>query len=209
MTTRKSGLFITLEGGEGVGKSTSAAGLATLLRAEGFEVMLTREPGGTLGAEAIRQLLLEQALPLLPMAQTMLHFAARVEHVERSIRPALAQGKIVICDRFYDSTLAYQSYGQGVAAADIQELINLIRLTPDLTFLLELSDEQALRRLAARAGETDRYEGMGQDFFARVRTGFDNIAAADPARFARVDASPPVELVVAMLRRIMFERTGR
>lgn len=209
MTAHKSGLFITLEGGEGVGKSTSAAGLAALLRAEGFAVLLTREPGGTQGGEAIRQLLLEQTLPLIPMAQTMLHFAARVEHVERSIRPALEQGKIVICDRFYDSTLAYQSFGQGVAATDIKVLINLIRITPDLTFLLELPEEEALRRVAARAGQTDRYEGMERDFFARVRAGFDEIAAAEPSRFARIDASPSAEIVMATLRQIMFERTGR
>lgn len=209
MTARKAGLFITLEGGEGVGKSTAAAGLAALLRADGHEVMLTREPGGTKGAEAIRQLLLEQTLPLVPMAQTLLHFAARADHVERSIRPALAQGQIVICDRFYDSTLAYQAYGQGVAAADIQALIKLTNLTPDLTFLLELPQDQAMRRIAARAGGMDRYEGMGQDFFARVSAGFDNIATAAPGRFARVDARPPVDEVVAILRRVVFERTGR
>lgn len=201
------GLFITLEGGEGVGKSTAAASLAVLLQEEGHKVTLTREPGGTAGAEAIRRLLLEQSLPLVPMAQTMLHFAARVDHVERCIRPALMRGEIVICDRFYDSTLAYQVYGQGVARADVEALIGLVRLTPDLTFLLDLPGEQALRRLAARAGGTDRYEDMGKAFFDRVRAGFEAIATAAPTRFVRVDASPSPQDVAAKLRQAISERT--
>lgn len=209
MMASQPGLFITLEGAEGVGKSTAAAGLAALLRADGGDVMLTREPGGTSGAEAIRQLLLEKTMPLVPLAQTLLHFAARADHVEQSIRPALAQGKIVICDRFYDSTLAYQAYGQGVVMDDIKAMIKLIRLTPDLTFLLELSEEKIKQRLAARGGETDRYEAMEEDFFGRVGKGFDEIATSEPKRFVRVDASLPQHDVATTLRRIIFERTGR
>lgn len=208
MLVRKTGLFITLEGAEGVGKSTAATGLAALLRADGHEVLQTREPGGTAGAEAIRRLLLEQALPLTPMAQTMLHFAARADHVERVIRPALAQGKIVICDRFYDSTMAYQSCGQDVPVADIQALIRLIRITPDVTFLLELAEAEAMRRLVARAGLTDRYEGMGQEFFRRVRAGFEMIATTEPERLVRVDASLPIEAVATLLHRVILERMG-
>ena len=209
MAEHRPGLFITLEGAEGVGKSTAAAGLAALLRADGHEVLLTREPGGTKGAEAIRQLLLEPDLPLVPMAQTLLHFAARVDHVAQAIRPTLAQDKIVICDRFYDSTLAYQVYGQNVALADVQTLIKMTRLTPDITFLLELSEEQTLQRLAARASGTDRYEEMGEDFFKRVREGFALLAKAEPKRFIRVDASLQASDVAASLRRVVQERSGR
>ena len=125
--TGRLGLFITLEGGEGAGKSTAAAGLAAMLRAEGLEVILTREPGGTPGAEAIRALLLGET-PLEPLAQTMLHFAARADHVERVLRPALARGVIVICDRYTDSTMAYQAYGQGGDITAIATLINVINL---------------------------------------------------------------------------------
>lgn len=209
MLTHGQGLFITLEGAEGVGKSTAAAGLAALLRADGHDVLLTREPGGTKGAEAIRQLLLESSVPLIPMAQTLLHFAARADHVEQFIRPALAQGKIVICDRFYDSTLAYQAYGQDVAVSDVQTLIKMTRLTPDMTFLLQLSEAEALQRLAIRARGTDRYEEMGREFFSRVRGGFDLLASAEPKRFVRVDASMPAHDVAATLRRVVRERSGR
>ena len=201
----RAGLFITLEGGEGAGKSTAAAGLAAALRAEGREVVLTREPGGTTGAEAIRALLLNQDIPL---AQTMLHFAARMDHVAMLIRPALARGAVVICDRFYDSTMAYQSYGQGVALADVRALIALLRLTPDITFLLELSETEAKKRITIRAGGTDRYEEMDEAFFTRVRDGFRAMAAAEPARFIKIDASPAPEAVVASLRQALRERTG-
>ena len=202
-------MFITLEGGEGAGKSTAAAGLAEALRAEGQQVLLTREPGGTKGAEAIRALLLNQELPLDPLAQTMLHFAARMDHVNRVIRPALARGAIVICDRFHDSTMAYQAYGQGVAQADIAALIQLIGLMPDLTFLLELPEDEAKNRLAARASGTDRYEAMDAAFFARVREGFAAIARAEPERFAVINASPAPAAVVAALRQALRERAGR
>ena len=202
-------MFITLEGGEGVGKSTAAAGLAALLQAEGQEVLLTREPGGTKGAEAIRALLLNQEIPLAPLAQTMLHFAARMDHVAKLIRPALARGAIVICDRFYDSTMAYQAYGQGVAQADIQTLIQLSGLKPDLTFLLELSEDEAKNRLIARASGTDRYEAMDAAFFARVRQGFAGIAKAEPERFAVINASPAPAAVVAAMRTALRERAGR
>lgn len=209
MLNPKAGFFITLEGVEGVGKSTAAAGLAALLRESGYQVMLTREPGGTKGAEAIRKLILEQSVPLTPMAQTILHFAARADHVEHSIRPALKAGQIVICDRFYDSTIAYQAYGQGVPVSDIQALIKLIRLTPDFTFLLELSEAQSLQRLAARSSGTDRYEEMGSAFFGRVRNGFNLLALAEPERFIRIDASMPAHDVAAALHKIVLEKIGQ
>lgn len=203
------GLFITLEGGEGAGKSTAARGLAEALRAEGHEVVLTREPGGTKGAEAIRALLLNQDLPLDALAQTMLHFAARADHVAGLIRPALARGAIVICDRFYDSTMAYQAYGQNVPIAQVRALIELVGLQPAITFLLALPEAQAQARLAQRAAATDRYEQMNRDFFARVQAGFAEIAAAAPERVVTIDASPAPEAVVATMRTALRARTGR
>jgi dTMP kinase len=206
--TGRLGLFITLEGGEGAGKSTAAAGLAAMLRAEGLEVILTREPGGTPGAEAIRALLLGET-PLEPLAQTMLHFAARADHVERVLRPALARGVIVICDRYTDSTMAYQAYGQGVDITAIATLINVINLRPDITFLLQLPAAAAQSRLAARAGGSDRYEAMGAAFFARVDNGFAAIASADPERVVVIDASAAPEEVVSAIRQSLKTRTGR
>ncbi|WP_298215203.1 dTMP kinase [Acidocella sp.] len=203
------GLFVTLEGPEGAGKTTAAAALTARLRAEGQEVLLTREPGGTQGAEAVRALLLNQAVPLDPLAQTLLHFAARADHVARLIRPALARGALVICDRFHDSTMAYQAYGQGVDQEAVRALISLIGLSPDLTFLLDLPEAERRRRLALRGGAEDRYEAMGEAFFQRVAAGFEAIAAAEPARFARVAASAAPEALAAEMRRILKQRTGR
>ncbi len=207
MSTARPGLFITLEGGEGAGKSTAAAGLAILLRAEGREVVLTREPGGTPGAEAIRALLLGD-VPLDPLAQTLLHFAARADHVRHLIRPALARGAVVICDRYYDSTMAYQAYGQDVPLATVEALIRLNGLDPDITFLLDLPPELALARLTARASGSDRYEAMGPEFFARVDDGFKAIAAAAPARVISIDAAQAPEAVVAAMRVALAVRAG-
>ncbi|HVE21142.1 MAG TPA: dTMP kinase [Acidocella sp.] len=206
---QRAGLFITLEGGEGAGKSTAARGLADMLRAEGYTVLTTREPGGTPGAEAMRALLLSTTIKLDPLAQTMLHFAARADLVESVIRPALARGEIVICDRFYDSTMAYQAYGLDVDVSAVASLIRLINLRPDLTFMLEVSEETANKRRTARGGAPDRYEEMGADFMARVAHGFHAIAASEPGRCALIDAEPPAETVVAAMRRIIRDRTGR
>jgi dTMP kinase len=198
MSPARPGLFVTLEGGEGAGKSTAAAGLAAVLRAEGREVVLTREPGGTPGAEAIRALLLGD-VPLDPLAQTLLHFAARADHAENLLRPALARGAVVICDRYYDSTMAYQAYGQNVPVAAIAAMIRVIDLDPDITFLLDLPPGLAAARLQARGSGSDRYEAMGGDFFARVAAGFQAIAAAAPGRVVTIDAAQaPAEVVAAM-----------
>jgi dTMP kinase len=205
----RAGLFITLEGGEGVGKSTAAAGLAAKLQAEGCEVVATREPGGTKGAEAIRALLLKTDTPLLPLAQTMLHFAARADHVETVLRPALARGAIVICDRYHDSTMAYQAYGQGVDIGAVASLVRIINLTPDITFILELPEFMAKSRLTARGQDTDRYERMGSDFTSRVAQGFRAIAAAEPGRSVLVDATMTPDAIVDFIRRSIAERTGR
>jgi dTMP kinase len=206
---QRAGLFITLEGGEGAGKSTAARRLAELLRAEGATVLATREPGGTPGAEAMRTLLLSTEIKLDPLAQTMLHFAARADLVETVIRPALARGEVVICDRFYDSTMAYQAYGLNVDVSAVASLIRLINLRPDLTFMLEVSEDTANKRRAARGGASDRYEEMGPEFMARVAHGFHAIAASEPGRCALIDAEPPVEMVVAAMRQLIRDRTGR
>jgi dTMP kinase len=207
MTVRP-GLFITLEGGEGAGKSTAARNLAALLREDGHEVVLTREPGGTAGAEAIRALLLGGE-PLTPEAQTLLHFAARTDHAEALIRPALARGALVICDRFYDSTMAYQHYGQGVPRPYIEALITLLCLTPDLSFLLHVPPATARARVQARNSGSDRYDAMGEAFFARVEAGFADIAAREPARFAHVSSAVSPAEVAAQLRALVHERFGR
>jgi dTMP kinase len=183
-----SGRFITLEGGEGAGKSTQARLLKAALGAKGVPVMLTREPGGAPGAERLRALLLGGEVEWSPLAETLLHFAARSEHVERTIRPALAGGMTVVCDRFADSTMAYQGYGQGADRAVIATLTRAIGLVPDLTIVLDVEPAVAFARLKARGGEPDRYERLGADFHARVRAGFRSIAEAETARCVVVDA---------------------
>lgn len=193
-------MFITLEGGEGAGKTTQARHLAAHLRDRSHAVLLTREPGGAPGAELVRALLLDPALGWSLPAETLLHFAARAEHVERTIRPALAAGSIVVCDRFADSTLAYQGYGQGGDRAAIATLTAMIGLRPDLTLVLDLDPAAVPPRLAARGAAADRYERLGAAFFARVRDGFRAIAAADPARCVLIDAAAPEADVAARIR---------
>jgi dTMP kinase len=190
------GRFITLEGGEGAGKSTQARRLAAALAAAGLPVLRTREPGGAPGAEAIRGVLLGSG-PWDGVAECMLHFAARREHLARTIRPALAAGIWVVCDRFADSTLAYQCYGQGVprSAWDALAAVALEGLRPDLTLVLDIAPAQGLARATAR-GETNRYEALDPAFHARVRDGFLAIAAAEPDRCAVLDASQGPEAAV-------------
>lgn len=194
-----SGVFITLEGGEGSGKSTQVPRLAASLRATGREVVTTREPGGTPGAEAIRRLMLDPATDLAPLADAMLVFAARADHVDRLIRPALARGAIVLCDRYTDSTVAYQGHGLGVDRAAIATLRRLLGLEPDLTLILDLAEAEAAARLQGRGGDADRYERLDAVFAARVRAGFREIAAAEPQRCALIDGSGEVEAVTARL----------
>ncbi len=200
------GLFITLEGGEGAGKSTQARLLAEALRAAGREVVLTREPGGTSGAEAVRGLLLDPETELTPLADTLLHFAARADHVERLIRPALARGAVVICDRFYDSTMAYQGSGMGVPEAAIDLLIDLIGLRPDISFFLELSEDKANERLLARGRAVDRYDAMGAAFAARVAAGFRAIAEREPVRCVVIDASEGIAEVADDIMALLRQR---
>lgn len=191
------GRFIAFEGGEGAGKSTQARLLAEALRERGREVMLTREPGGTAGAEAIRALLLDRDGPGWgPEAEALLFAAARSDHVARLIRPALARGAWVICDRFVDSTRAYQGGGGGLADADILALhrVGSGGLLPDLTILLEGHHDIVAERLARRdEGENDRIGGREAAFHDRVAQAFRSFAAAEPERFVHIDSSGPRE----------------
>lgn len=190
------GRFITFEGGEGAGKSTQARHLAASLEAAGIPVVFTREPGGTAGAEALRELLLVGGVDWSPLAETMLHFAARAEHVDRLIRPALLAGKWVVSDRYADSTMVYQGYGQGADRAVIAALTAMLGLVPDLTIVLNVPVAASVARLSSRGGSADRYERLGAPFFARVAEGFRAIAASDPARCVLLDGEA-AELEIA------------
>lgn len=202
------GFFITFEGGEAVGKSTQIGRLAAILRADGREVVLTREPGGTPGAETIRGLMLDPATRLVPLADVFLVFAARADHVETLIRPALARGAVVLCDRFADSTLAYQGYGLGADRAVIAALGEMIGLVPDMTVVLDVPDAVARERLVARGGALDRYERFGEGFAARVAAGFRAIAAAEPGRCVVVDAQGSIAAVGALIEAAVRGRLG-
>jgi dTMP kinase len=192
------GKFITLEGGEGAGKSTQIRLLADRLRSRGIEVQTTREPGGAPGAEAIRTLLVEgEPGRWTPMTETLLHFAARSDHLARTINPARAQGIWVISDRFADSTRAYQGAGQGINPDVVSRLYDLTVGAdgPDLTLILDLPVEIGLERAAGRGGAEDRYERMGVEFHQTLRAGFLAIAQAEPERCVVIDADAPVEVV--------------
>jgi dTMP kinase len=182
------GRFITLEGGEGAGKSTQAKLLAAALTDRGLPVLQTREPGGAPGAEVLRGLLLNASVAWSAPAETLLHFAARAEHVERTIRPALDAGMWVVCDRFYDSTMAYQGYGLGASRDVISTLTTLVGVHPDLTIILDVSEAVAVERQLKRGMDADRYERLDASFHRRVRQGFREIAQAAPQRCVVVNA---------------------
>jgi len=181
------GRFITLEGGEGAGKSTQARLLADALCDLGLPVLRTREPGGSPGAEFLREALLSGRVDWNPVAETMLHVAARMEHVAKTILPAIEAGSWVVCDRFHDSTIAYQGYGQGVDLGMIEALAGMIGIVPDLTIVLDVPREMAVARLRGRGAIDDRYERMNDEFHRRVNDGF-RVIAAQP-RCVLVDAT--------------------
>lgn len=195
------GMFITFEGGEGAGKSTQVRllqqHLATVVP-PGRTVM-TREPGGTPGAEAVRDFLLFGKQDLSLRAETLMHFSARYDHVDHLIRPALEGGKIVISDRFTDSTEAYQGYGRGQGNEAILSLIASLRqqtgVIPDLTFILDVPRAVARERLHARGNRPDRYEAATEAFHARVAEGFATIARREPGRCITIDATLPPDTV--------------
>jgi dTMP kinase len=207
--TARQGRLITLEGGEGAGKSTQAKRLGAFLRGLGLEVTETREPGGASGAEAIRALLVEgDPGRWTPLAETLLLSAARADHLARTVRPALAAGHWVVCDRFTDSTLAYQGFGHGLDAARLRVLNELVTegLTPDLTLILDVPVDSGLGRAGGRAGGEDRFERMGRDFHERLRQGFLAIAQAEPHRCVVIDATAEVDSVAATIARTVEER---
>jgi len=196
--------FLSLEGGEGAGKSTQARALAAALAARGIDAVVTREPGGSEGAEAIRALLMQgEATRWSAQSEALLFAAARADHVEKVIRPALAAGQWVLCDRYIDSTRAYQGVAGGVDDAAILALhaFGSGGLLPDRTFWLALPEELGATRAATRDGvAADRFARRGRDFHAAVADAFSRFAAAEPQRFHRIDATLPPEAVTqAML----------
>ncbi len=208
------GKFITFEGPEGSGKSTHIRLLADHLRGRGVEVTLTREPGGTPTGEAIRGLLQHNRSgeAPVPRAEVLLFLASRAQHVERLIRPALEKGAWVLCDRFDDSTLAYQGYGRGFDLAELRAVNRFAThgLTPDLTFLLDVAPETSRRRLQARLAQTaiapDRIECEANDFHVRLRNGFLELARQSPERFAVLVTERAQEQVAADIRAVVDER---
>ena len=198
----KQGLFITLEGGEGTGKSTNASFMADYLRAQGKQVLLTREPGGTPVAEAIRSVLLDASLPAMTMeTELLLMFAARHEHLQQKILPALAQGTWVICDRFTDSSYAYQGYARGVDLPRIAQLEQWTQgdIRPDYVFVFDLPVEIGMARAKARS-VADRFEQEQLAFFEKVRQGFLTRAAQFPERYPIIQAQQPLAQVQAQLQ---------
>jgi dTMP kinase len=199
------GRFITLEGGEGAGKSTLVALARQALESLGREVVVTREPGGTELGEAIRAIVLERrAQDMGADTELLLMFAARAQHLQEIIRPALASGRWVVCDRFTDATYAYQGAGRGVDAARIAVLENWTQggLRPDLTLLLDVPVEVGLAR-ASHRGAPDRFESEQRAFFERVRSAYLERARREPARFRVIDASEPLDRVSAVLRDVL------
>ena len=205
------GLLLSLEGGEGLGKSVQAARLGEALRGRGRDVVITREPGGTPLGERIRDVLLHaRGLALSPEAQALLFSAARAEHVRDVLRPALAQGKVVIADRFYDSTFAYQGYGLGADLAGLRALTHFAvgGLRPQRTFLLDAPVEVTLARLRLRDAREERWDRFHSDdraFFERVRDGYLRLAAGEPGRFVVVNADRDEDAVARDIARAVNE----
>ena len=202
MSSTLPGLFITLEGGDGSGKSTQGRLLAEWLREHGEEVVLTREPGGTdLGAE-IRQLVLHRRGDVDPRAEALLYAADRAHHIATVVRPALERGAVVVQDRYLDSSVAYQGAGRALGAAEVRDLSLWATggLLPDLTLLLDLEPAASQARLDATERVYDRLEEVGGDFPHRVRAQFLALARAEPDRFAVIDATLPPEIIAAMIR---------
>lgn len=210
MTPVTRGRFITFEGGEGVGKSTQVRRLADRLRGRG-EVVVTREPGGSPGAEAIRALLVSGPVERWsPISETLLMYAARRDHIERVIAPALGRGAWVICDRFHDSSRAYQGAAGGAPAGllGVLEAEVVGDLIPDLTLILDLPVEVGLRRAARRGKGENRFEAKGEAFHERLRAAFLEIAAAEPGRCRVIDAAGGVDAVSDRIGAVLDQRWG-
>ncbi|MEQ1487304.1 MAG: dTMP kinase [Methylotenera sp.] len=195
--------FITLEGMDGAGKSTHIPNIISLLQTRGFEVVSTREPGGTAIGERLRELLLHE--PMHAETETLLMFAARREHIANVIAPALARGAYVLSDRFTDATYAYQCGAKGVDAAKIQQLEHWVQvgLQPDLTILFDVPVEVSIQRLS-NAREPDKFERENAEFFTKIRNAYLQRAKENPARFRIIDANRPLELVKQSVEEIIL-----
>jgi dTMP kinase len=204
------GRLITLEGGEGAGKSVQRDRLVDALRATGLDVVATREPGGSPSAEAVRALLLGYGPAWQPLSEALLHAAARSEHLAQTVRPALEAGQWVVSDRFSDSTRAYQGWGQGVARSTLDQLERMVVADdrPDLTLILDVAPEVGLARARGRGQGADRYETMDLSFHQRLRDGYRAIAAAEPARCVLIDARGDVDTVAADIKQAVHARLG-
>jgi dTMP kinase len=205
----KRGTFISFEGGEGTGKSTQIRHLSLTLTERRIPHIVTREPGGSPGAEQIRDLLVTGGADRWsPLSETLLFYAARVDHWHKVIRPAIDDGKLVLCDRFADSTMAYQAYAGGMERDRIEQLHALVLagVKPDLTIILDLDPGSGLARAQARPGAEARFESKGLAFHERLRAGFLDIARRDPARCRVLDADRPVDAIAADIIRLVDER---
>ena len=208
--TKHSGRFITIEGTEGVGKSTNVAYISKRIERAGFELVLTREPGGTVLAENIRELLLAPSEEKMAVdTELLLVFAARAQHLHQVIKPALARGAWVLSDRFTDATYAYQGFGRGIDLQRISELEAFVQgpLRPDLTILLDAPVQIGLARAVAR-GKLDRIELEQQSFFERVREGYHQQMEKEPQRFAKIDASLDLAGVEQQVDQLIRTRLG-
>lgn len=201
------GYFISFEGGEGVGKSTQIARLAERLRSEGRDVVVTFEPGGTDLGQAVRSILLTPGNHVTSRSEALLYAADRAHHVETVIEPALAAGKVVICDRYADSTYAYQGAGRALDASDVRQVMEfaVAGRWPDLTLLLDVDPQVGLAR-ARGEGAGDRIEAEGLEFHDAVRRGFLDLAAAAPERFVVVDAAGTLDDVTAQIDDVIAKR---
>jgi dTMP kinase len=211
VTQEPTGRFITLEGGEGAGKSTQIARLKAWLEDRNHRVTATREPGGSPGAEMIRKLLVEGPVERWDgTTEALLHFAARREHLRSTVWPALKRGDWVVSDRFADSTLAYQGYGHGIERRIFEQLYDVAvgDFRPDLTVILDLPVETGLKRAAARRGSETRYESLPMDFHRRVRAGFLEIAKREPKRCLVIDATGEVDAIAEAIADAVKERLG-
>jgi len=211
VTGHAAGRFITLEGGEGAGKSTQVAQLKSWLEGRGHRVVTTREPGGSPGGEMIRKLLVEGPVERWDgTTEALLHFAARHEHLRSTVWPALKRGDWVVSDRFADSTLAYQGYGHGIERQIFEQLYKIAvgDFRPDLTLILDLPIEIGLKRAAERRGSETRYESLPSDFHARVNRGFLEIAAQEPKRCVVIDATGTIDAIAAAIADAVRDRLG-
>jgi dTMP kinase len=202
-------MFITLEGPEGSGKSSQLPELAAFLRGAGYEVIVTREPGGTAVGDQIRDVLMKmENVSIVPRTEILLFLAARAQHVEELIRPALAEGKVVLCDRYGDSTLAYQGYGHATDLETLRLLLDFATggLRPDLTLLLDVPVSEGMARKRENDSEWNRLDAYTEAFHERVRQGYLSLAAAEPDRWQIIDASQTKQTVQDEMRAAVLSR---